>query len=97
MEEIDVGAALENVAVAPIVHPSCSKASEKGGEIAGQQLNFNRRLIAVEEEDKERPDDRAVNLNHNDSELVWNGNIKMNHSINDEDSTPAASQPKDFS
>ena len=78
VEEIDVGAALEKVAVVPIEHPSCSRASEKGGKIAGQHRNFNRRLIAVEEEDKEQPDDQVVDLNHNDSELVWNGNIIIN-------------------
>ena len=78
----------------PIAHPSCNKASEKGGEIAGQQLNFNRRLIDVEEENKEQPDDQAVNLNHNDS---WNGKIIIKHAINDEDSTPAAGHHKDFS
>ena len=82
----------------PIVHPSCSRESEKGGgEIAGQQRNFNRRLIAVEEEVKEHPDDQAVDLNLNDSEIVLNGNIKINHRLNNEDTTPAASQHKDFS
>ena len=98
MEEIDVGAALEKVAVVPLVHPSCSRESEKGGsEIAGQQRNFNRRLIAVEEEVKEQPDDQAVDLNLNDSEIVLNENIKINHRLNNEDTTPAASQHEDFS
>ena len=98
VEEIDVGAALEKVAVVPIDHRSCRRASEKGGgKIDRQQMNFNRRLIVVEEEDKEQPDDQAVDLNHNDSELHWNGNIKINHPINNEDTTPAASQRKNFS
>ena len=97
MEEIAASVALEKVAVVPIAHPIWSKDSVRRGEIAEQQLNFNQRFIAVEEEDKERPENQSINLNHNDRKLVLNENMRINHSLNKEDDKPAAGQQKDYS
>ena len=98
MEEIDVDAALEKVAIVPIDHHSYGKANEKKAEIAEQQPNFNRRLIAIEEEeDKEQSDDHSGNLNLNDGVLVLDENIIIKPTIDSEDNTPVVGQHKDFS
>ena len=77
----------------PILHRSRNKAAEKGGEIAGKQPSINRRLIAVEEEDKEEHLDQALYLNHQNSEQVLNENIIVIHPLID----VAVDQHKDFS
>ena len=70
----------------PVAHPSCSKESEKRGEVAGQQINCNRRLIVLEEE-KDKVQDQAINLNQE---------IEVIHP-RIENSAPASDQLKDQS
>ena len=93
VDEMDVDAALDEVVVMPIDDRSPNKAAKKGGKVAVQQPNINRRLIAVEEEDAEESHDQVVYLNHQDSERVLNENIEINHPLID----VAAGQQKDSS
>ena len=85
MEEIEVGAALDKVEIVPVAHPSSKKLGYKEGKAARQNLNRNRRLIAVEEEEaKEGPDDYANGLKKSDSRKVLNGDILINHPLIEE-------------
>ena len=97
MEEIEVSAALDKVEIVPVVHPSSKRLGDKEGKAARQNLNRNRRLIAVEEEEakegpvdyvkeeaKEGPDDYANGLKKSDSRKVLNGDILINHPLIEE-------------
>ena len=57
VEEIDVGAALDKVEIVPIDRTSSKRLGGKEGKIARQNLNRNRLLIDVEEEEKKGPED----------------------------------------
>ena len=57
VKEIDVAAALDKVEVLPIAHSSSQRLGENKGSIAQQNQNKNRRLSAIEEEDKYAPED----------------------------------------